>query len=350
MGVNSSKGRVEIDVKRQAWVRIRPNAAHSTKQHGRTRAQSAPGVRPQINRRQQHYDVPPNYDPQEPERPIRGRGGEDRNRPDDRGVSRAQSSRSQGRFAKEVFDDEAGVVPIRGHLDESPAYHNGRGLGRGQHDDRGISRVQRNPDHGHVDNEAGVPLRGHLDEGPVHHTGRGLSRGQDNDRRISRVHFDEEAGGVPIRGQRDDGPGYRYVRGLSREQYDNRGITRVQRNPDHGRSQDRSRQPHVEDVLDDRAGRVPNRGNRDEGPVHHNSRGLGRGQYDDREISRVQRNPDLGGRGQQGYDFTPRANGMRDEHAAVGSQRVSYHDRQLGSQHGSQHGSHRGRQQNNQGR
>ena len=150
MGANSSKGRVEIDIKRQAWVRTRPNPAHP-KHQGLNRAQSAAGARPQTTRRQQYYDVPPNYYQQEPERPIRRRGDEGRSRHDERGLRRAQSTRSESRSRQSFFeddsDDEAGV-PLHGRRHEGPAHYNSRGFSGGQYGSRGISHAQSNHGHG----------------------------------------------------------------------------------------------------------------------------------------------------------------------------------------------------------
>ena len=150
MGANPSKGRVEIDVKRQAWVRTRPNPAHP-KHRGLNRTQSAAGVRPQITRRQQHYDAPPDYYQQDPERPVRGRGDEGRSRHDERGLRRAQSTRSQSRsgqpLSEDDYDEEAGV-PLHTHRHEGLAHHGSRGFSGEQYGGRGISRAQSNPRHG----------------------------------------------------------------------------------------------------------------------------------------------------------------------------------------------------------
>ena len=141
MGASPSKGRVEIDANRQAWVRTRPNPAHP-KHRGLNRTQSAAGARPQTTRRQQHYDVPPNYYQQEPERPIRGRGDQGRSRHDERGFRRAQSTRSQSRSRQHFFDDESDDevgMPLHGHRREGPAHHNSRGLSGGRYGGREIN-------------------------------------------------------------------------------------------------------------------------------------------------------------------------------------------------------------------
>ena len=151
MGGASSKGRIEIDVKRQAWVRNRrPNPAHP-KHQGLNRAQSAAGSRPQISHRQQH-DVPPSYYQPGPEPLSRGHGDEGRSYHDDGGLRRAQTTRSQNRSGQTFLDDDsdngAGGMPPHGHRHERPSHHDSQGLSRGQSGGRGMSHAQSNSRHG----------------------------------------------------------------------------------------------------------------------------------------------------------------------------------------------------------
>ena len=182
MGANPSKGRVEIDINRQAWVRTRPNPAHP-KHPGLNRAQSAAGARPQTTRRQQHYDVPPDYYQQEPERPARGRGDEGRSRHDERGVRRAQSTRSQSRSRQHCFeddsDDEIGM-PHHGRRHEGSAHHNSRGFSGGQRGGRGISHAQSNPGYG-GSGQQGYDFAPPVDHVRAQYTASRSQRGSEHD-------------------------------------------------------------------------------------------------------------------------------------------------------------------------
>lgn len=141
MGSNQSKGRIEVDIKRQAWVRSRrPNPSHP-KHRGLTR--------PQTSRAQQRYDAPASYYQQGPEASIDGGGDESRSHHGESGLRRAQSTRSQGRrdqtFYSDDSDDEAGEeMPFHGSRHEGPSHHGSRGLSGRQSGGRGMSHAQSN--------------------------------------------------------------------------------------------------------------------------------------------------------------------------------------------------------------
>ena len=185
-------GKVEVDVKRQAWVRkhpkpAEPKAPKEPKQYG----WNLPKVTrdPRITRLIQSGDFhpvpPPAYPPVEPVRQIqryegipnysqrtegsiRGHGDEGRSRRDDRGLGHTQSTRSQdksrARFVEDDSDNEFDGEPVRqsrgarvSELEALPTHgerhgglrhHGSRGPSRGSHDGRGSSRAQSNAGHG----------------------------------------------------------------------------------------------------------------------------------------------------------------------------------------------------------
>ena len=156
MGGASSKGRIEIDVKRQAWVRNRrPNPAHP-KHQGLKRNQGAAESCPQFSR----------Y------------GDEGRSYHDDGGLRRAQTTRSRDRSGQTFLDDDsddgAGGVPSRGNRHERPSHHCSRGLNRGQSGGRGMSHAQSSLRHG------GLSQQGHDFALPADHmrSQPGASRSQ----------------------------------------------------------------------------------------------------------------------------------------------------------------------------
>ena len=162
MGAASSKGRIEIDVERQAWVRNRrPNPAHP-KHQGLKRNQSAAGSRPQFSRH----------------------GDEGRSYHDDGGLRRAQTTRSQNRSGQTFLDDDsddgAGGVPPRGNRHERPSHHDSRDPSRGQVGGRGMSHAQSNSRHG------GPSQQGHdfappADHMRPQHGASGSQRGSQHD-------------------------------------------------------------------------------------------------------------------------------------------------------------------------
>lgn len=197
-------GKVEIDVKRQAWVRKHPKTAEpkapkEPKQHGwklpkvtrdpqygwnlpkvtrdpmvaRLHEQGfrplPPPAYPPLEpvRQVQRYEGIPNYSQRESEGPMRGYGDEGRSRRDDSGLGHTQSTRSQhtsrGRFVEDDSDNELDREPVRqsrgarvseleglsthGERHGGRSHHGSRGPSRGQHG-RGSSRAQSNAGHG----------------------------------------------------------------------------------------------------------------------------------------------------------------------------------------------------------
>ena len=156
MGGASSKGRVEIDVKRQAWVRNRrPNPAHP-KHQGLKRNQGAAESCPQFSR----------Y------------GDEGRSYRDDGGLRRAQTDRSQNRSGQSFLDDDsndgAGGVPPRGLRHERPSHQDSQFGGRG------MSQAQSNSRHGRPSQKGHdfAPPAGHM---RPQHGASGSQRGSQHD-------------------------------------------------------------------------------------------------------------------------------------------------------------------------
>ena len=194
-------GKVDIDVKRQAWVRKHPKPAEpqvpkapkapkapkDEKQYGwnlpkvtrdpmiaRLREQGIfplpPPAYPPLEpvRQIQRYEGTPNYSQRETEGQIRGHGDEGRSHRDDRGLGHTQSSRSQHTLRASFVEDDSDnefdkqpvrqsratrvseleALPARGERDGGLRHYSSRGPSRGQHDGRGSSHAQSNTGHG----------------------------------------------------------------------------------------------------------------------------------------------------------------------------------------------------------
>lgn len=188
------KGSIEVDVKRQAWVRHHPKPAEPkekkyTEPHG-LKVKRRPSA---ILRHQQGIALPPPpYPPLESVRQVHGLSDDDRSRHDDNGLRRAQTTHRQQRYE--------GIPNSSRRGDEGRSRHDSRGLGHAQ------STRSQNPFDDEY--ESGVE--------PIHESG------------IS------ELGGLPISGERHGGLRHHGSRGPSRGQHDDRGRSRAQSNAGHG--------------------------------------------------------------------------------------------------------------------